>query len=242
MFGLVVSPTPKLSLYGNYSQAFAPPSSLVVGEREPEESEQWEGGVKSRFWDDRCALTAAVFQIEKTNMAIPDQTGVTRQQGSGTSKGVEVELQTRLGPDTYAFASYAYTDTELTAYRELVVFPTQPPQFAILDRTGNGFPFAPKNVFNVWAQREPKKGLGVGLGARYVGNQFIHEDNAFEIDSYWLLDAMLSYKVGRATLRVNLKNLTDTEYYTRGFSNASVLPGAPFAAYASLQIGLGARN
>jgi TonB-dependent siderophore receptor len=241
MLGLVVSPTPRLSLFGNFAQAFAPPSSLVVGERDPEESTQYEGGVKSRFWDDRCALSASAFQIERTNMAIPDQTGVTRQQGSGKSKGVEIELQTRLGPDLYAFASYAHTDTELTEYRELVVFPTQPPQFAVFDRAGNGFPFAPENVFNVWAQREPRKGLGVGVGARYVGKQFIAEDNAFEIDSYWLLDAMLSYKVGRATLRLNLKNLTDTEYYTRGFSNTSVLPGAPFAAYGSIQLALGSR-
>jgi TonB-dependent siderophore receptor len=242
MLGLLVSPTPKLSLYGNYSKAFAPPSSLVVGEREPEESTQYEGGVKSRFWDDRCALSVAAFQVERKNMAIPDQTGVTRQQGSGSSKGVEVELQAQLRPDVHAFASYAYTDTELTAFRELLVFPTQPPQFAILDHAGNRFAFAPKSVFNVWAQREPKRGLGIGAGARYVGRQFIAEDNAFEIDSYWLLDAMVSYKLGRATLRVNLKNLTDEKYYTRGFASAAVLPAAPFAAYGSIQVGFGSRQ
>jgi TonB-dependent siderophore receptor len=241
MLGLMLSPSPKLSLYGNFGKAFAPPSSLVVGERLPEESRQYETGLKSRLWDGRFALTASAFQIERTHMAIPDQTGVTREQGSGRSKGVEVELQAQLRSDVHAFASYAFTDTELTAFRELVVFPTQPPQFSISDRSGNGFPFAPRNVFNVWAQREPAKGLGVGAGLRYVGRQFIAEDNAFEIDGYWLVDAMISYKLRRATLRLNLKNLTDEKYYTRGFANSAVLPAAPFAAYGSIQIGLGSR-
>lgn len=241
MLGLLVAPSSKLSLYANFGKAFAPPSSLVVGEREPEKTKQYEAGAKARLFGGKLALNAAAFQLEKTNVAIPDNSGVTRQQGSQKSKGIELEVQTELRRDWFAFASYALTDAKLTEFRELVTFSLNPPIFAILDRSGNRVPFAPRNVFSFWTQREWKGGLGAAAGARYVCTQFIAEDNEFKITEYWLFDAGLSYRIGNVKLRLNLKNLTDHEYYTRGFSNQAVIPANPFAVYGALQLSLGSR-
>ena len=69
--------------------------------------------------------------------------------------------------------------------------------------------------------------------------QFIGEDNAFEIDPYLVVDAMASYRLGRTTLAVNAKNLTDREYETRGFGRSSVIPADPFALYATVAVAFG---
>jgi len=241
MLGLLFAATPRLSLYGNFGKAFAPPSSLVVGERKPERATQYEAGAKTRFWGGKLALSAAAFQVDKHDIAIPDEIGLTRELGSARSRGVEVEAQAQLRSDWFAFASYAFTDAKLTEFRELVTFSLNPPIFAVLDRSGNRMPFAPRNVFNLWSQREWKRGFGAGVGARYVCTQFIAEDNDFTIGENWLFDAALSYKRKNVSLRLNLKNIGDREYYTRGFSNQAVIPANPFGVYGALQVSFGSR-
>ena len=93
--GLVFKPVPDLSLYASGSLGFAPPSIQVVGPREPEESQQLEGGVKLSFLQGKGYASAAVYELERENIAIPDSTGLTRQSGSQRSRGVELELSRR---------------------------------------------------------------------------------------------------------------------------------------------------
>ena len=54
-----------------------------------------------------------------------------------------------------------------------------------------------------------------------------------------LLDAMAAYRRGRFKGSLHFKNITDTEYETRGFGASSVIPANPFAVYARIEIGLG---
>ncbi|HSX51971.1 MAG TPA: hypothetical protein VLF09_13485, partial [Cellvibrio sp.] len=54
----------------------------------------------------------------------------------------------------------------------------------------------------------------------------------YEIDDYWILDAMASYPVTENfTVQLNVMNLTDEEYVA-SFNNsgARYYPGAPLAA------------
>ncbi len=64
-----------------------------------------------------------------------------------------------------------------------------------------------------------------------MSSQFIAEDNAFEIDDYFTLDAAVFYDLGSWRLQLNLRNLTDEEYFTRGFGGSSVIPAPGFGAY-----------
>ena len=239
LLGGVYSPRSDLALYANYGEAFAPPSSLVVGEREPEESWQFELGMKKRFAGDRSSATVAFYNLERDKMAIPDATGITEQTGNQRSRGLELELATEWSgeevPGTwFSFASYAWNDSELTEFTESVFTGAVPP-FIVLDRSGNTAPFAPRHILNLWTMGEFGNGLGVGGGARYVSGQFIAPDNAFQIEGYFTLDATVFYRVGSWKLSLNLKNLTDTDFETRGFGNSAVIPADPVALYASIQ-------
>jgi TonB-dependent siderophore receptor len=239
LLGLVFEPTRGLSLYASGGSAFGPPSSLVVGERAPEESFQLEAGVKKKFLGGKAFATAAFYHLEKDNIAIPDQTGVTRQTGDQRASGFEAELQVEAQPGLFATASYAFTDAELTRFSETVFLGGQPPFFLVRDLSGNRPAFAPRHLFNAWLVKSLPAGFQVGAGARYVGEQFISEDNSFATSDYFLLDAMAAYRRGRFKGSLHFKNITDAEYQTRGFGSSSVIPASPFAVYGRIEIGLG---
>jgi len=239
LVGGVYTPAKDFSIYASYGEAFAPPSTLVIGEREPEDAWQFEVGVKPRWANGKVSGGAAFYQLERENVAIPDQTGVLRQTGAVRSRGIELELAAEPSNGWLAFATYAYNDSVLTRFAELLQISQFPPAFLTLDRSGNRPAFAPQHVLNLWMQREVRPGLTVGGGARYVSGQFIAESNAFEIDSYVTVDAVVSYQMKNWRFSLNLKNLTDTEYETRGFGSSAVIPANPFAAYASVRVSLG---
>lgn len=224
--GVVWTPVAPLSLYANAGRAFAPPSSRVVGEREPEESEQIETGIKAEMWEGKAQATFALYRLDRENVAIPDRTGVTRQSGSQRSRGVELELAAEPLPRLRTFFSYAYTDAELTRFAETVLVGVNPPAFATVDRSGNRPAFAPEHLANLWVSRRFANGLGAGIGGRYLSEQFIAEDNAFELEDTFTLSAALFYDLGDWSLGLHLDNLTDEEHFTRGFGSTSVIPAA----------------
>jgi iron complex outermembrane recepter protein len=238
--GLAFAASPRLSLHANAATAFGPPSSLVVGEREPEEARQLEVGVKRSFGSKGHA-SLAVYQLEKDHIAIPDAQGLTREAGDQRSRGLELELSTEPRPGWLAVGAYGFTDAELTRFTELITFGPLLPAFQVVDRSGNAPPHAPRHVASLWVSRQLARGLTLGAGARYVSSQFVAVDNEFALDSYFLLDAMASYRRGRFKATVNAHNLTDHEYELRGGSAFSVIPGRPFSVTGRLELALGAR-
>lgn len=239
MGGVAFSPTTSFSVYASAGQAFAPPSTLTVGEREAEESTQFEVGVKHRYYDGRLNTTLAVYQLEKKNIAIPDQTGITKQNGDQRSRGVELEAAAQPGRNWQLFFNYAYNDAELTRFSEYVLVDPINNFGLYYDRSGNAPAFAPRHLLNFWTNKELKNGLGIGGGTRYIGKQFAAEDNAFAIDAALVFDAIVYYRFGPWRASVNFKNLTDQKYETRGFSTpfaTSVTPANPFAVYGGLEL------
>lgn len=229
--GLVYAPTKNLTLYANASQAFSPPSTLVIGDIAPEESTQFELGVKRTFLDGRLLASLALYDLEKSNIAIPDQTGITRQIGDQQSQGLELEVTGLLAPGLRLFFSYAYTDAELTEFREIFA---SADRFFIVDYSGNVPAFVPENTASLWLSKRFNK-LGVAGGARWVDDQFIDEDNVLSLDGYLTVDLALSYHWRNWEYRLNLKNVTDEEYERRGFQGSAVIPADPFTVLAGVR-------
>lgn len=239
MFGFVYAPTPSVTLYSNSGLAFAPPSSRIIGDRRPEESYQFEVGSKKRLADDRVDLNFAVFYLRKDNVAIPNETGLTSQEGDARSRGLEIEFTANPVPGLVTLASYAYTDARLLRFTDQVVVPTQDGiQLQVVDRSGNRPSFAPEHIFNLWTSIDLPSGIGLGLGVRYVGSQYIAEDNTYEIDGALTLDGSISLKTGSARWRLGLRNLTDKAYETRGFGSSSVIPAHPVSFHGSIELTL----
>lgn len=235
MLGAVFAPNENLALYANTGRAFAAPSARIVGECEAEESAQYEVGAKAMLLDGKLNATLALFNLDKENIAIPDDNGLTQQIGDQRARGLELELAARPARGWYAMATYAYLDAELTRFNEFVFVPTAEgfvPQ--LFNRSGNTPAFAPEHLLTFWAARDFGERLTLSGGARYIGAQFVAEDNVYEIDSTLLLNLGATYRQGSGLLRLNLKNLTNREYETRGFGATSVIPAAPFSFNATL--------
>ena len=229
LVGLVFAPIPEQSFYVSAAQSFAPPSPRVAGEREPERSRQLELGLRRSWQDDRVRVTTSLFQLERENIAIPDDNGFTQQAGDQRSRGVELELSAQLRPGLAVVGSYAYTDSELTRFAELV--PTGPPSFfVVLDRSGNRSAFSPEHLARLWVSQRFPKGFRFGGGLRYVGERFTAEDNQVELDDVLVLDGSVGFDYGAWAISLDLENLTDEEYETRAFGSSSLIPATPFAA------------
>ena len=235
LLGAVFSPNDRFSLYANTGAAFAPPSTRVAGPRDPEQSAQSEVGAKVLLLDGKLNVNVALFHLDKENIAIPDDNGVTAQIGDQRARGLELELHARPTRGWYVHAAYAYLDAELTRFREFALTPTAEGLVPLLfDRSGNAPAFAPAHLASLWAARDFGATLTLAAGTRYVGNQFAAEDNVYRIDGALTLDLGLTYRRESALLRVNIKNVTSAEYETRGFGAASVIPAAPLTFKATL--------
>ena len=231
--GLVFKASPRLSLYASAASAFAPPSAQVAGERDAEESVQVEAGAKGQWWDGRLNAAAAVYTLRRDNIAVPDAQGLSRQNGDQRSRGFELELNARPDDGWLVFAGYAFTDAEYERFAEI-----DPNTGQVLDRSGNEAAFAPAHILNVWVDRRLPAGLSAGLGARYVAEQYTAADNLYRLDGYATLDATLAWGSGAWRCRLNAKNLTGTEYETRGFGSGSVIPAEPLSLSLGIEWGL----
>lgn len=233
MVGFVYRPVASTTVFGNAGTSFAPAGPRVPGTPDPEETEQVEIGVRRSFAEGRGRGTLSAYRLDRSNIAILDSNGFSQQVGDQRSQGVELELALQPVPRTRIVLAYAWTDAELTRFTEGGIVGFDPvtfePIFGVLDRSGNAPAFVPEHLGSVWASRSLGAGFEVGGGVRYLGSQYIDEDNAYEIDAATLVDLGASWTRGDWKLRLNLKNVTDEEYETRGFGAASVTPGLPFA-------------
>lgn len=238
LLGLVFSPAPSVALHVSAGTSFAPPSTQVVGPREPETARQVEAGVKLQLLGGKLFLGAAGYALQREDIAIPDSAGLFRQVGDERVRGVEIDLSSEPAPGLVAYASYSFTDAELTRFAEAV---STAMGIFVLDRSGNVPAFVPRHLASVWLSKELGRGFGVAAGVRAVGSQFVGEDNRFRIGSYATLDASAFYAARHGRLSVHARNLTGTEYATRGFGGVSAIPARPFELLARLDLRIGTR-
>ncbi len=230
------------SLYAHYGRAFAPPSTLNTTSLQPEESRQKEIGIKSALFGHTLEANLAVYELDKVNMAIPDQSGITRQNGRQRSRGVEVEMVYQPFSRCFTTLQYAYCRAELVRFNEAVAVGQDQygqPIMMTFDRSGHDPVFAPAHLAGFWSSYEWPLGFGIGIGARYTGEQYIDEDNVVRLEPYTVVDAQIFLKWKSLTWQLNVKNITDAEYWLRGNGGFSVTPAAPLAVYSNLEVALG---
>lgn len=206
--GLVYLADNGLAPYISYSQSFEPTVGFDrTGTRfKPTEGEQYEAGIRYQPEGRDVLLTAAVYQLTRTNVTVTDPVDInfSVQHGEVRSRGLELEARTRIGRHANLIAAYAYTDA-----RTLKSSPLTPEQEG--KRTGA----VPYHSFSLWSDYEfgsfGLPGLKAGIGARYVGStEALHITGT--VPSYTVFDAMASYTTGPWKIALNATNLTDKNY------------------------------
>ncbi|MGL6341066.1 MAG: TonB-dependent siderophore receptor, partial [Waterburya sp.] len=152
--GIVYQPIPELSLYGSYSQSFAPSEQTTSnGEPlEPEKGEGFEFGVKSELLEKKLSATLAYFNITKQNVANPDPVDPFSSVATGEQKsqGIEFDLSGEISPGWKIITSYAYIDAEVSEDNSIPV--------------GNRLFNAPEHSASLWTTYEIQQGNLKGLG------------------------------------------------------------------------------
>lgn len=236
--GLVYNPLPNGSIYASWSTS-SNPSGEAGGEGqenlsdatqllEPERNRSYEVGTKWDLFDERLALTAAVFRTEKTNARVTDGDGFTQNVGETRVDGFELGASGKLTDKWNVFANYTYLDSEIVKGGAANIGSRSAPIYVEGLNDGNDVPNAAQNSFNFWTTYEVLPQLTLGAGASYMDSRFGNPANTVEVPDYWRYDAMAKYVVNKnLDLQLNLQNLTDKRYYDQVFSThyAHVAPG-----------------
>jgi len=194
--------------YVSYAQGFNMNNNVDADGRtfDPEESEQYEAGVKYKPVGLDALFSAAVFQLDKSNAVTYDYGAIAyRQSEEVRSRGIELEAKASLTEAIDVTASYAYTDTEITKSET--------------GDQGNDVPFAPTHIASVWAKYTFNDGvldgLAVGSGARFTGTYYGDTANDYQTRPRTLIDAVVNYRLNENwLLGVNATNLLDEDYLT----------------------------
>lgn len=176
----------------------------------PVESEQTEVGIKFHPANSSTLLTAAVFQLEQTNVKTSDadHLGFNTQAGKVRTRGLDLQATTEIVSNLNLIANYTYLDNELvkdTSYQ------------------GKSLTQTPKHSASIWMDYlinyDAFSGLKLGGGVRYLGKSFGDPSNDFEVPSATVIDLAATYQLDSlsselsgATLAFNVSNLTDKQY------------------------------
>jgi len=235
----VYKPVESASLYLAGSTSFNPSaqslSFLTTGRSlgvenallEPEENRSIELGVKKDLNGDTLSLSAALFEISKTNARVPDPSnpGFNTLGGEQRMRGLSVDLNGMLTRRLYVASGYAYLDGEIV-------------RGAAGATTGARLANAPEHSLSVWVNYGVTSRFDLGLGARYVSEQLAQNTGTGRLTpSYSVFDAMGRYRLSDTiAIKLNLANLTD-ELYFEQLHAWHVVPGPGFTATLAVNAG-----
>jgi catecholate siderophore receptor len=178
-------------------------------------------GAKWDLLDNRLAVTAAVFRLERTNMKTTDPTNpaLTILAGEQRTDGFEATFSGQITDKWNIYGGYAYLDAEITKSKSKTNGVANEGQTPTL---------TPRNSANLWVVRSLTPEWRIGAGANYVDDQFTSLDNNVVMPSYTTYDAALFYNVPQWDMALRLKNVFDKDYYASAHGSVDLItPGAP---------------
>ncbi|WP_254786772.1 TonB-dependent receptor [Methylomonas sp. LWB] len=212
-----------LSLYANYVESFGVNTSFTFTPDNkpvpPTEGEQYEGGIKTEFFEGRLRATLAYYDLTKTNVPTsdPNHPGFSILTGAVRSRGPELDISGEILPGWRVIGTYANTDariikTEETGYQAV----------------GTRFWNVPRNTGSVWSTYELQAGtmrgfkLGGGVTVR-DGVTACCSFPAFQLPGYATVGLLAAYSIdvgkSKITAQLNVDNLLDNHYTSNLFTN-----------------------
>ncbi len=198
--------TPYLSYTEGFIQNFG--NTISGSPLDPSESKQWEAGLRYVPDHGSYLLSAAIFDLRKTNVKDYDRNDPTwssfTQAGEIRSRGLELEARGQLTGNLQGVFGYTYLDTEIT-------------KSLVPGLTGNDNAMAPPHQLSLWLDYDASDvvpGLSVGGGLRYVDEAFATQANNRVTPSYTLADLALRYEWEEMEVNLRVSNLFDRDYYS----------------------------
>jgi iron complex outermembrane receptor protein len=223
--GIVYDITSNISPYASYSQSIKPQTTIAFDSAgnssfPPESGKQIEGGIKFENTAKTLDITAAIYDIKRTNVVLSTGTtftvatgnaqvgqAISRLDGGQESKGYEFETRWQPVTNWQIQLGYAYSKAVISAS---ITNPTT---------VGLDLANAPRKSGNLWTRYNfatgSLKGLGVGGGLVYVGQAWAGDPTTtvyYNLSGYVRADTAIYYKWKKYDLSLNVQNLFDRRY------------------------------
>ncbi|HEX4481280.1 MAG TPA: TonB-dependent siderophore receptor [Rudaea sp.] len=201
--GLIFQPSYEQSYYVSYGTSFDPSlETLTVTNNTqalpPEKNRSYEVGAKWDLFNDKLDLTAAVFDVEKTNART--QVSATEYELSGDIRvrGGEIGASGHVTDAWQIFAGY----TRLNATIVKASDGTQG------DTPAN----TPRNSVSVWNSVKLSPQWEIGGGAVYLSQRYAANNDLVSVPGYTRWDAMIAWHQPKYTVQLNMLNIGDKKY------------------------------
>lgn len=232
--------TDGVTVFTSFSEAFEPNTVFILNEAgessesqlfDPENSRQYEVGSKALFLDEQLKVSAALYDIEKSNV-LTTVDGLPQLVDGQRARGFELSVSGQPTDGLNLVVGYAYTDAEILAGGD----------------SGNRPANVAEHTANLWAsyefQRGALEGVGAGAGAYYMGDRYGDSGNTWRLGDYTLMDASLWYNVNASALRPDstvrfqlaFKNFLGEEYYPASGGDLRISLGAPRTVVGSVSV------
>ncbi|MBC2670735.1 TonB-dependent receptor [Novosphingobium piscinae] len=228
--GLVLKPRENVSIYGSFSKSFLPRSgeqflslSTTTQNLAPESFTNYEVGAK---WDlpQGLSLTAAAFQLDRSNATTPDPTNpvVSINIGGTRTRGFEVGASGRILPQWQISGGYTFQDAHLQGNDAVRLAQV------------------PRHQFALWNRYDLTGRLGAGVGVVHQSSQFAAIrtlPTTTLVPAFTRVDAAVYASLTpRIDLQVNIENVLNTAYFAAAHNNDNITPGAPRNARLTLRV------
>ncbi|HKP69501.1 MAG TPA: TonB-dependent siderophore receptor [Pyrinomonadaceae bacterium] len=189
---------------------------------DPEETLTYEAGTKWDLLGNRLLLSGAVFSVRKTNARTPglNPGDPPTLDGDVLLNGIELSATGNITRNWQIFSGYTLLDSEIVESNAFTLVNGVP-----IYEQGKEMINTPRNSFNLWTTYRLDR-FFFGGGPRFVGKRFGNNINTRLVDSYWVADAMMSYRLTKnIDLRLNINNIAD-KYYIDRIGGGHIVPGA----------------
>ena len=187
---------------------------------DPEQSTNVELGTKWNLMNEKLLLTAAVFRTTKDKVVEGGsnsyESGGSLNTGKNRVEGIELGLSGNLTPKLSAQAGIAIMDSEtLKSYNEENI---GKPKANFAEQSAN---------LQLKYQATPRFAFGGTMtysSEIFGGQPDTAARTSIELDGYTVYDLFASYQFNdQLSLRANIQNLTDEDYYTAVYRGGSIV-------------------
>ena len=235
-FGIVYQPWKTVSVFTSYTNSFTPNTGVDINNNPlaPSIIDQYEAGVKTDLFKGLLCVNVVAYQIKNSNLAqMSLENGNTNSNikelaGEVTSRGVEVDVNTKTWNGFVLCGGYSFNETRYTKSNTYI--------------EGSKLRYNPAHTLNATvnydlAEAIPAlQGFSLNAGYLYFGNRYAGRSTRVQVvndtyklifvKGYSLIDIGACYASNNFSVRVRCSNVTDVLSYNIHDDN-SVNPIAP---------------
>ncbi|MEZ4585277.1 MAG: TonB-dependent receptor [Gemmatimonadales bacterium] len=198
-------------LFAGYRSTFKPAAfDFGLAENEgvldPETSNTYEAGLKTRFAEGRVDVTASVFRMDFSNLVVStivDDLPALLNAGETRFQGFELATDLRLRPSLFLRGSYSFHDGKFVDFAQS--FDGDPP----VQLGGNRFEMSARHLASAGLTLAPVVGVIAHASVGYTGDRYLNKRNTALAEGFWTFDAGIGYRLDRVEFRLDGRNLGD---------------------------------